>query len=324
MSNSDPPQAKAKAPHTDFQILMFIIALCFTCAFLLSVIAYVLHGPQQEAKEFDQSKQMLIAAKILSADDTFEILKDSTTIGASFDPSQEILVAVDEPAQAPKTSDADIKAISEQRIRPLLTDSEGKVYTFEEKGLTLSEYLSDNERTGYANLPLKLFYAILPNESEAKDITAEEVAKDLSQVYAIVIPVSGFGLWAPIYGYLAVAPNGEDVIGTTWYDQAETPGLGANISYPTWQKQFFGKLVFQPSPEGGVDLETAEMGILVVKGKVSDVYGDRPISKSAVDGISGATLTGEGVTAAYRDSLTPYRAFLINLNKESGQKEENG
>ena len=65
------------------------------------------------------------------------------------------------------------------------------------------------------------------------------------------------------------------------------------------------------------------MGIIVVKGKVSDVYGTTPKARSAVDGISGATLTGNGVTAAYHNSLTPYRAFLTKINEQSGEKKEN-
>lgn len=325
MADSDSKQAKKSTTHTDFQVLLFIISLCFTCGFLLSVIAFSLHTPQQEAKEFDQGKQMLISAKILTHKDTFEILQDDETIiPATFDVAEDILVAFKEKEKTPKATDVQIKEISEQRIRPLLTDSEGDVYTLEEKDLSLPEYLANNQKTGYANLPLKLFYAILPNDPESKDITAEEVAKDLSQAIAFVIPVSGFGLWAPIYGYLAIASNGDDIIGTTWYDQAETPGLGANIAEAGWQDQFFGKLVFQESPEGTVDFQTADMGIVVVKGKVSDVYGDSPLSKSAVDGIAGATLTGQGVTAAYRDSLTPYREFLIKVNEQSDKKDGNG
>jgi len=305
--SSQPP--KKRVAHTDAQILLFIVILCFTCAFLLSVVAYVLHTPQEEAKAFDQSKQMLIAAKILTYDDYFEIFKDGKTLPALFNLQQKLLVPVEKGEKAPKATADQIKEIADELIRPLVTDKDGNVYSLEDKGLTLPQYLAENKKAGYANLPLKLFYAILPNDPKAKGITASDLSKDLSQVAAYVIPVSGFGLWGPIYGYIALGPDGDEVIGTTWYEQGETPGLGANISEPTWQKQFFGKLVFQESPEGTTDFKTTGMGIIVVKGKVIDVYGDTPKSKSAVDGISGATLTGDGVTAAYHDSLTPYRAF---------------
>ncbi len=309
---AEPPHKRA--PHTDFQILLFIVSLCLTCGLLLAVIAYGLSVPQKEAKDFDQSKQMLIAAKILNSKGYFELLEEEKLVPATFDPDQKILVKTEGPPV--QATEDQIKEISALRIRPLLTNKAGDVSTFEENNLTQSKYLEDNKKTGYANLPEKLFFAILPNEPNAGSITAADVAKDLSQVSVFVIPVSGFGLWAPIYGFIAIGPNGDEVIGTTWYDHGETPGLGANIAEAWWQKQFYGKLVFQESSDGSVDLQTADMGIIVVKGKVSDVYSDSPKSKSAVDGISGSTLTGDGVTAAYKNSLTPYREFLIKLNKE--------
>ncbi len=309
------PQHK-RAPHTDFQVLVFIVSLCLICGLALAVIAYSLRNPQKQAKDFDQSKQMLIAAKILSYGGYFQISENEEDFTpANFDASKKILVPAEgKPLQA--TPDQ-IKEISELRIRPLLTDKKGDVKTFEELNITISDYLENNTKTGYANLPHKLFYAILPNEADAGKITAAEVAKDLSKAALFVFPVSGFGLWGPIYGYMAVGPGGDKVIGTTWYEHAETPGLGANIAEPWWQKQFYGKLIFQESAGGKVDFQTADMGIIVVKGKVSDVYGNTPKAKSAVDGISGATLTGDGVTAAYKNSLTPYRELLISLQKEA-------
>ncbi|MCC5832443.1 MAG: NADH:ubiquinone reductase (Na(+)-transporting) subunit C [Chlamydiales bacterium] len=314
------PQHK-NAPHTDFQILLFIVSLCLICGLLLSVVAFALAGPQKAAREFDRSRQMLIAAKILSGAGYFLIFDEETgkVVPAKFDPQNQILVKVED--DPPRATDEEIRLISELRIRPLLTTATGDVTTFEEQKLLLSEYLEERAKEGYADLPLKLFYAILPNEPNAGKITAEEIAQDLSQVYAIVIPVSGFGLWGPIYGYIALKSNAKVVIGTTWYEHAETPGLGANIAEASWQQQFFGKLIFQPAPDGTVDLQTADMGIIVVKGRVDDVFRGLPRAKSAVDGISGATLTGDGVTAAYKNSLTPYREFLIRVHEASKTNE---
>lgn len=302
-----------KAPHTDFQVLLFIITLCFISAFILAVVAYALSGPQIQAKEFDARKQMLISAKILTHTGYFQLVQeDGKVINARFDPTEEILVA---DPNALKATDDQIKKLADLRIRPLLTDKGGKVFTLEDKKISLPDYLAQNKKTGYANLPLKLFYVILPNTAEAEKWTAKEASEKLSDMYAFVIPVSGFGLWGPIYGYLALEKNGDTVLGTSWYDHQETPGLGANITEPWWQKQFFGKLIFQESAGGKTDFQTTDMGIIVVKGKVQDVYGSSPKAKSAVDGMSGATLTGDGVTQAYQNSLTPYRSFLIQVRK---------
>ncbi len=309
---ADSSKTGKKAPHTDFQVLLFVVSMCIVCAFLLALAAYSLEKPQQAAKEFDQSKQMLIAAKILNHAGYFEILhEDGIASRARFDAQSQVLVA---DTNASLAQDDHITQLAALRIRPLLTDKVGAVYTLEEKNLTLSSYLAENKKGGYASLPLKLFYALLPNEPGARDITAADVAKDLSKVYVYVIPVSGFGLWAPIYGFIALGPNGDTVIGTTWYEHGETPGLGANITAPWWQNQFYGKVIFQESAGGKVDFKTADMGIIVVKGKVRDVYGSSPKAKSAVDGMSGATLTGDGVTQAYRNSLSPYRTFLMKVH----------
>ncbi len=259
---------------------------------------------------------MMIAGKILNPAGYFEILKeDGTVVPAVFNSEKKILEPVKEGEIPPKATEEQIKAVAALRIRPLLTDNKGNIFTLEEKQVALADYLKEHKQTGYAKQPLKLFYAILPNSEESEKLTAADVAKDISKADLYIFPVSGYGLWAPIYGYLAVAKDGDAVVGTTWYEMAEMPGLGANIAEPKWQKQFYGKLIFREQSEGKTDFQTAPMGIIVVKGRVQDVYGSSPTAKSAVDGISGSTLTGNGVTAAYSDSLTPYRALLIKIHE---------
>ncbi len=304
-------------PTSNFQVLFFIIILCFAAGLILAIVSFSLKNPQKEAKEFDESKQMLIAAKILSSEGYFELLQEDGTLQpASFDTQKKILTP-DSRKPPPLATEEDIKTVAKLRIRPLLTDAKGNLSTFSQKGIDLSTYREENKESGFGTAPDKLVYVILPNSSDDEKISEEDLIKDLTGAYAFVIPVSGFGLWAPIYGFIALFPGGDKVIGTTWYEQAETPGLGANISEPAWQKQFYGKLIFQPPTEGATDFQTAPMGIIVVKGRVKDIYGNSPRSKNAVDGMSGATLTGDGVTAAYRNSLTPYREFLIKMHNLS-------
>ena len=47
---------------------------------------------------------------------------------------------------------------------------------------------------------------------------------------AFVIPLSGKGLWGPIWGYIAVANDGKMLVGAVFAHKSETPGLGAQIS----------------------------------------------------------------------------------------------
>lgn len=310
---SEPP--KSPPPKSEWQVLRFITLLCAISASLLAVVAYGLQGPQTRAKELDQNKQMLIAARIIGYRDTFELEHEGTFLPAYFDQEHKVLKPLSPTTPTtPTVSANEIKTLSALRIRVLLTDDQGALFTLEEKNIDLAKYLAQNKKSGVSALPLKLIYAILPNRAGIEKISAHDVAHELSLAEIFVIPISGFGLWAPIYGYLALRADGNEVVGTSWYEMAETPGLGANITEPWWQKQFFGKMVFQQSGGTTTDFVTAPLGITVVKGKVSTLYGDSARAKSAVDGISGSTLTGDGVTAAYRDSLTPYRAFLLKLH----------
>lgn len=295
-----------------------MLVLSVICALILSFVASALAKPQEMAKETDRSGQMLIASKILSHDGYFLIKNEKGEyVPAKFTEGGYLA----EGSKSDLATSSEILDIYNRRLIPLLVDKEGKLTTFEKAGVDKFEYLSEFQKTGYYSLPLKLVYKILPNLKPDEKIDVEKVKAE-----GWVFPVNGFGLWDAIYGYIAVEPNADTVIGITWYNQKETPGLGANIATAEWQNLFPGKLIFQESPNGTTDYKTAPLGIIVVKGKVSEVYGDSPKSKSAVDGMAGATLTGNGVIDAYKNSLEPYRPFLIKLHddyaKENPDKQE--
>lgn len=182
-------------------------------------------------------------------------------------------------------SKSELFSLYNKRIQPLFTTEYGTISTAEKLHIDLNTYLTEHRKKGYAHLKEKLFYRIASSDGKSLE--------------GVVIPVNGFGLWDAIYGYIAIHSDGVHVIGTTWYDQKETPGLGAEIASSTWQKQFAGKSI----------LNNGSIGIVVAKGKTT--------ADNAVDGLPGATLTGEGVTQAYRNSLTPYRALLDKMAKGS-------
>lgn len=306
------PQPKSLLSKDNLRVLLFVIVLCFVCGALLAVVAALLAKPQEEARSFDRSVQMLKAARVLSPEGSFLVQEGDAFKPGFYDAAEKkILPALELPA--PQATREEIKTVATARILPFVTNSAGELFSLQEKNIDLDRYLSEYKRVGYATQPLKLVYAILPN-GEHGEVTGGKLPK----VEGLVFPVSGYGLWGPIYGYLAIAPDGDHVLGTSWYEHGETPGLGANITEPWWQKQFFGKVVFQEGSDGKTNFATAPMGITVVKGRVADVLGSAPKAKSAVDGMSGATLTGDGVTAAYKDSMTPYRRFLIAVQ---GHKE---
>lgn len=280
-----------------------MIILSFVCAFILSALAAILQAPQEEAKELDRSKEMLIAARIYNHHGYFQIEEKGKYVPAKYVDHGKLEKA----AEIIHPSTNEILDVVHARILPFFVDDKGERHTVEEAKINLDEYIAKNKKKGYSNLPLKLIYEILPNRDPQNETPMMPVG--------YIIPVSGFGLWDYIYGYIAIQPNGDDIIGISWYEQKETPGLGANIAEAPWQSLFPGKKIFQEDSSGKTDFATAPIGITVVRGKVADVLGASPKSKSAVDGMAGATLTGNGVTKAYKETLTPYRPFFIRLQK---------
>lgn len=259
--------------------LLFVTILCFVCGFVLAFLATSLKEPQERAAQLNKIKELLAAAKILGPDGHF----------------------LDAKEESRRATDKEIFAFYAKRVEARFTDAAGNSYSAAELNIDLDDYMAKHRKKGYALLKYKLFYRISTPDGKG--------------LYALVIPVSGFGLWDAIYGYIAIASDGVHVLGTTWYEQKETPGLGAEIASSEWQKQFFNKSIFQMDG-GSLNMAKDAMGIIVVKGKVSQVMGKNPLSASAVDGLPGASLTGEGVTQAYRDSLTPYRALFEHTAKE--------
>ena len=132
--------------------------------------------------------------------------------------------------------------------------------------------------------------------------------KDGNTVYAI--PVFGKGLWSTLYGYLALQQDLDTVAGITFYKHGETAGLGAEIEQAWFQDNFVGKKVFE-----GNDIRSIE----VVKGKVGDVYSNPNDHTYAVDGISGASMTGRGVTDLLEEKLNIYGPYIRRVRAETAR-----
>jgi Na+-transporting NADH:ubiquinone oxidoreductase subunit C len=110
------------------------------------------------------------------------------------------------------------------------------------------------------------------------------VKKD-DQLDQVILPVEGKGLWSTLYGFLALSGDLNTVKGITFYEHAETPGLGGEIDNPAWKAKWAGKKLYDK--DGSLQLHVA-------KGTAA------PDNPHQVDGISGATLTVNGVTDLIR------------------------
>lgn len=134
------------------------------------------------------------------------------------------------------------------------------------------------------------------------------LAKDeQGEVETIVLPVSGYGLWSTLHGFLALKTDLNTVVGLGFYEHAETPGLGGEVDNPAWKAVWPGKKVFN---------ENGDVVIELVKGSVDP---GSPKVEHQVDGLAGATLTSRGVTNLVQYWLgdNGFGPFLAKL-KEQG------
>ena len=171
-------------------------------------------------------------------------------------------------------------------IDTLIIDPYGKI----NNTLTISDLNAiENNQTG----EVKYF---------SDDIEYLPMYKDNSK-NVVVLPISGKGLWSTLFGYFAIDSNNYSTVrGITFYKHKETPGLGGEVSKKWFQSNFIGKEIYKSNSLNSV--KVAKAG-----------YADKN-SLYEVDGISGATITSNGVTTFLLRDLKRYeKYFMRNLNE---------
>jgi Na+-transporting NADH:ubiquinone oxidoreductase subunit C len=180
---------------------------------------------------------------------------------------------------APYSYEKTLESIYNQNIKELVVDPEGAII----EGVSPAD---------------------LGREDSGKRLALYQKIEN-NKYSAFVVPVSGKGLWSTIYGFIALEKDLKTVIGITFYEHAETPGLGAEIEQPFFTEAFRGKKIRDASGK--------LVSITVAKGKVENSPGMVP--EHSVDGISGSTLTCNGVTNLIRNSLLMYEPYF-SLQRE--------
>ncbi len=144
------------------------------------------------------------------------------------------------------------------------------------------------------------------------------------QIEKLILPVRGYGLWSTLHGFLALKGDGNTIIGLSFYEHAETPGLGGEVDNPSWKAQWPGKKVYPTEgPDAaqssaswkpsGADIEF-DPAIRLVKGGVD---AETPHAQHKVDALAGATLTSNGVTYLLQFWMgeNGFAPFLRNLKQ---------
>ena len=129
-------------------------------------------------------------------------------------------------------------------------------------------------------------------------------SRENNKVTGYAIPIAGKGLWGTMYGYFAIEPDAETVKGITFYKHKETPGLGAEVDKDWFKNNFIGKKLTDKNGE--------LVSIEVVKGYVSKTD---PDALHKVDGISGATITGTGLTTFLKSDLEKYEPYFPRVRR---------
>lgn len=130
------------------------------------------------------------------------------------------------------------------------------------------------------------------------DFLPIHILREDGELRLVILPISGAGYQSTIRANLALEGDLNTVAALSVTEQGETPGLGARIEEARWQALWPGKLI--ADNEGNIRLE-------VVRGQATNDF--------EVDGITGATRTGNGVTRAVRFWLGPdgFGPVLDNL-----------
>ncbi|MDT8406569.1 MAG: Na(+)-translocating NADH-quinone reductase subunit C [Methylococcales bacterium] len=224
--------------------LMVALALSLACAVLVSLSAVALKPLQEANKALDMRGNIL---------DVAGLLKPGTDINQAF----------------------------EEQIEAKLVDLDTGEYVDNIDVNAYDQREAKKDPKSSVAIPAAQDIAKIKRKAKIAKIYLVKQGEDLK---SIILPVSGYGLWSTMYGFLAIEPDGQTVQSINFYDQAETPGLGGEVVNPNWRALWQGKKIYTSDGEPVLHL---------VKGSVDP---DKPGSEHKVDALAGATLTSVGVT----------------------------
>lgn len=203
------------------------------------------------------------------------------------DTKKQILGAVVDGATMRAMKPNEILAYYENRISSIVVDIQGNLVETAPDG---SPMVAEKVNVG-KNYKM-------PADKRVFPVFIYHAEGNTEAVESYILPVYGAGLWDEIWGYVALKTDLNTIEGVTFSHKGETPGLGARITNSEVQQRYQGKEIFDGSG--------AVQSVAMQKGEGKDYSSD----KHKVDGMSGATITGNGVNAMLKNYLEYYKAFL--------------
>jgi Na+-transporting NADH:ubiquinone oxidoreductase subunit C len=267
------------------QTLIVATCLCLVCSVMVSTAAVVLRPAQQIQKLLDIQKNILKVAgiydKTLKVDSQFKVVEP---------------VLIELAGKRPRITDP-----SEEGIN---------LKTYDPRKAAKKEHdsVEVNPPGSLPQIARREIYTI-----------AYEIRKEDGNLDQVILPIYGKGLWSTLYGFIAVDADGQTIRGITFYEHGETPGLGGEVDNPVWKAVWTGKSAFAAS-----DIAAASFDHLptpTVKVAKGEVTANTPQAEFKVDGLSGATITSNGVTSFVRYWLGPdaFGSYLQQIRSEQAE-----
>jgi len=181
----------------------------------------------------------------------------------------------------------------EKAGQPIATLTDEQVLGIFDKQVEQAVVMADGE-TVEGMTAIEVDMAKEKKKSEAERMyPVYEVALDGKSFY--IFSVRGTGLWDAIWGNVALEEDMNTVAGVSFDHAGETPGLGAEIKdNKKWKSQFVGKKIYDGDKY---------VSVYVRKGGAIDM-------EHEVDGLSGATVTADGVTDMLYKGLKAYEPYM--------------
>lgn len=190
------------------------------------------------------------------------------------------------------TSEMDVAAVYDKAIKSEVVDYQGNLVTENSEGeKIIAEDVSVEKQ--FDMEPEDRLYPVF--KFYGKD-GGEEIE-------SYILPVYGNGLWDNIWGFIALDTQGKTIKGAVFAHAGETPGLGARITESEVQQRFEGKDLYNDQGE----LVSVEM----LKGESNP---ESKLDAHHVDGMSGATITANGVNSMLKNYFNYYQSYF---NKKS-------
>lgn len=195
--------------------------------------------------------------------------------------------------------DSPISAMSGEQIEELFkTSIDQKVVNQKGEEVSIEEVVSAGYKGGKAE-DVKIRKE--KKKSDANRLLPFYTFTDSKGEKSYIVSVVGNGLWDEIWGNIALEANGSTIAGVAFDHQGETPGLGAEIKDNTsWKNQFTGKQLY--------DSNGNFKSIDIVKGGSKG-------GPHEVDGISGATITADGVAEMIDRGMAYYQPYFEKIKK---------